>query len=427
MSGGGLSQLNANEDVVFCLNPQISYFKSVYRKYTKFIISDYEVSANSVRGNLTSEGLSFDFPAQGELLSDVSMRILKADSVGQIIPDNIGTSLIKKVDFIYQGANQANNNIVESIPAEYINIMSMLNNNRTINATYDKIGSDNSLVCNNGNNYQNMALSGGVRNNSYSGSHVYNMDAIVPIPFSFTGNIGSSLPILKLDKNKLKIKITKTDKNSEDFTPEFYSSFIFTIILKFIYLSEEEKYRFISSDQEYLIKKIKEIDVPLKNTMYNISTNNPSLPLTSIFIVNKSASGTGSNKIQQYDQMTYQLNLRGVDMQQTNLPHEFYSKLNIDRHFKGCIYKDYNEIDSTSFNGSYLTVENNIAYIPLALKESEGPSGCIDTSINDLKLSFNNLSNSDVTLSNYSFRLYLIYHTIMTVKDMNIFFPYGFI
>ena len=108
-------------------------------------------------------------------------------------------------------------------------------------------------------------------------------------------------------------------------------------------------------------------------------------------------------------------------MQNDRLPHEFYSKLNINNHFKGCIFKDQigkGKVNTSTQNGSYSTIENNIVYIPFALKDTEGPSGCIDTSSNDISLEITHppIVGSDT----YSFKLYLIYHTIMTVKNDNI-------
>uniref|UniRef100_A0A6C0C5A7 Major capsid protein N-terminal domain-containing protein n=1 Tax=viral metagenome TaxID=1070528 RepID=A0A6C0C5A7_9ZZZZ len=420
MSSGATSQLNANEDVIFCLNPQISYFKSVYRKYTKFIVSDYETSNDLFFEQDTSGNINIPFPSQGELLSEVSIRIRKTQPTSGNLPDNIGTSLIDKVELLYQGASQANNNVLETVPAEYINFMSMLNNNRTINSTYETDG--NKLVCNNGNNYQNMALSGGVRYKIPADvsdrSKAYTMDAIVPIPFSFTKNIGSALPILKLIKENLSISITQTSKEGIFDSEDFAKLFKFRAIFKFIYLSEEEKYRFKSSDQEYLISKVKKFSNNITISNFNISDNFVNHPITSMFIVNNNDS---------FKEFSYQLLLRGVNMQSGFLPHEFYSKLNINQSFKGAIYKYHNQNNRTkdqqASENQIISIENNISYIPFSLKTADGPSGCIDTSTNDLKLK---IYREDI-VNHINLTLYVIYNTIMTVKDNNILFPYGYI
>ena len=104
MTAGGITQLHANGDSIFCLNPQITYFKSVYRKYTKFIVSDYEKTPDHSNNFSSSSGddLIFTFPTQGELLSKVSIRIKKDNNTVPIkLPDNIGTVLFDKVDLIY--------------------------------------------------------------------------------------------------------------------------------------------------------------------------------------------------------------------------------------------------------------------------------------------------------------------------------------
>ena len=435
MSQGALTQLANGEDVVFHLNPQISYFKSVFRKYTKFMISDYEQTSGNNNSTAFGDGnnISFQFPSQGELLSKVSIRVKTNETLSNVIlPDNIGTALIDTVDLVCEGTSQINNNIVERIPAEYINFMGMLNNKKSINSSYDI--DSNKLSCNNGNNFQNISLTGGVRHNrkndgTHTANESYNMNAIVPIPFSFTENIGSALPILKFsNKTNLSISITKTSDSSilSAFQNDF-GNIIFSVIFKFIYLSEEEKYRFTSSDQEYLLKKVKYLQNDITtNISYDISGQIPNMPIVSMFIINNSNSATGN--ITLFNGVKFQVFIRGVNMQNDRLPHEFYSKLNINNHFKGCIFKDQigkGKVNTSTQNGSYSTIENNIVYIPFALKDTEGPSGCIDTSSNDISLEITH--PQIVGDETYSFKLYLIYHTIMTVKNDNIFFPYGFI
>ena len=44
--------LKNNENVTFVMNPSITYFKSVFRRYTKFIISYKEERPNSDNNTL---------------------------------------------------------------------------------------------------------------------------------------------------------------------------------------------------------------------------------------------------------------------------------------------------------------------------------------------------------------------------------------
>ena len=90
-----------------------------------------------------------------------------------------------------------------------------------------------------------------------------------------------------------------------------------------------------------------------------------------------------------------------------------------------CVYKDYYR-DNT-YSGSFTKIENNIAYIPFSLKNTEGPSGCIDTTSNDIKLNItfeSDVSRSDLTID---ISIYFVYHTIIKISENKIIFPYGYI
>ena len=449
MSGGSLNQLYSNEATVFCLNPQITYFKSVYRKHTKFAVVELHQESDSSdnRFQIGDKTINFPFPKQGELISNISLNIERNYHNNAIeinssvankfnasyIPDNIGTALFDEIKLKHDDFN----NPIDSLTSEYINFHASLNNKRPINATYD-INADHELVCNNGNNYQNMALSGGVINSRFNktgagwtnaaGDPVYfkKINAIVPIPFSFTKNTGSALPVFLLDKNKLSIELVKC-KNFDSLFKTTDSELIiqefkFTLIFKCIYLSEEEKQRFKSSSQEYLLEKVKYFNsdkTHLKNVQtLNIKSIANNLPIRSLYIVNN-ASNTSA-----YKDYSYNFKIRGVNLQQDYLPHEFYSKLKVLENFKGCVYK--HDERNGSLSGSFTEVDNKIAYMPFALKNSEGPSGCIDTSTNQLTLDLFKDSNAIATdINDRDIDIYIVYYSILRISDKKISFPYG--
>ena len=66
MTAGSIRAIYSNEDVVFYLNPQITFFKVVYRKYTNFVISD------KIYRNFNNN-INFDF--NSKLYGDFLMNI----------------------------------------------------------------------------------------------------------------------------------------------------------------------------------------------------------------------------------------------------------------------------------------------------------------------------------------------------------------
>jgi hypothetical protein len=317
----------------------------------------------------------------------------------------------------------------------------MLNNPRPLNSTYDTVSIGNSsdepslseLVCCNGNNYQRMALSGGVYATAAASTTSFGkMKAIVPIPFSFTKNIGTAFPLFLLTRPDLSILLqantltglfhdTDADENQAKVV-----LFKFSLIFKYIYLSEDEKFRFISSPQEYLFEKVKygeNIGLKLKQTdRIDFRSVVPNLPVKCIYLVNKSKDK--DTEIQLYNNYKYQFLIRGVYLEQKPLPHEYYSKLNIIENFKGCVYDKwyYNKVDGVTKT----VVNSNIAYIPLNLKNSEGPSGCINTGTNEFKMNVI-IPDSDVhTVEQTDIDIYLVYYSIMRISEnKHLSFPYG--
>ena len=118
--------------------------------------------------------------------------------------------LIDKFTLQIQGTQMT----IDEINYEYINFMAMLNNPKSLNSTYS-LPASGELTCPNGNNYQNMALCGGVMNHGNLRTSITKMNAIVPLPFSFTKSMGTALPLLLLDNSiiPMQLVINKKDKS----------------------------------------------------------------------------------------------------------------------------------------------------------------------------------------------------------------------
>ena len=436
MGAGSLTILYSNENTLFCMNPQITYFKSVFRKYTKFVMTDYHHTISENKFSNNNNDISFNHPTLGDLLAQVSVQIdldETADKSWDKFPNNIGTALFKNILFKYD------NNEIENVSSEYINFTSMLNNSKSFNSIYDIV--EKELVCNNGNNYQRMALSGGVFTpNSMFGATpstaIDKMKAIVPIPFSFSKNVGSAFPLFLLTKNDVNILLQPnpfdglfhTDATKNDAIPELFK---FSLIYKYIYLSEDERNRFKSSPQEYLVEKVKFSDTIRLNQDVKIDFRSvvPNLPVKCIYLVNKSKD---DNKLTQlYNNYKYQFFIRGVNLQQQSLPHEYYSKLNIIENFKGCVYDKWDQ-DSPLAAKTVPSINSNIAYIPLNLKNAEGPSGCINTGTNEFRMEVTfqpneaEIGHPGYDVEHTDIYIYLVYYSIMRISEnKHLSFPYG--
>ena len=104
MSTASTNIINNNQDIIFFLNPSITYFKSVYRKHTKFVITYKE---DSVEGGFAdSAEIPIELNFDADLLCDISLKVTvdRDSNVLQCnLPNNLPLFLIENVKFNLSG------------------------------------------------------------------------------------------------------------------------------------------------------------------------------------------------------------------------------------------------------------------------------------------------------------------------------------
>ncbi len=238
--GGGLMELTATgaEDLYLIGNPQITFFKSVYRKYTNFAIeymsqelsgpltlsqttiTTYKCKVNRNADLLSNMYLKFRIP--NIFSSSVSDDVNNASAGSQVNQKfrwvkNLGSSIIHSIKFIL------GNQIIETITGEWINIWSELN------IPADKKYSYNEMI---GNVLEVYDPSSSPGNNGYypsssldpeknsdpedfteeidpyrSPPSILARDIIVPIPFWFCNHPGLSLPLIALQYSEIELEV----------------------------------------------------------------------------------------------------------------------------------------------------------------------------------------------------------------------------
>ena len=403
--------LKNNENVTFVLNPSITYFKSVYRKYTKFSIS-YKEESPTGRSSFDVDGdneIKIDFDYYADLLCDISLKVTFSQSsdILQVLPPDLSLHLIQYITFNLSGKQ---NPELDKLDKEYINFNAMLNNPKSLNSTYT-IDQDKTLTCNNGNNFQNMALCGGVMNAVTEPKVMKKMNAVIPLPFAFSKSIGTAIPLCTLNQTTVKPQIVLTrinvqDENKfstvSDDNALITKSFKYSAVAKYIFLSDEERFRFINTRLEYLYERVNNLNEggsswsKINGTTINISSLNHKHPIKQIFIYNAAALD------QSYNKLKYNISVNGQGIFSESFNHEFFSKVEIVNKFKGCIY-------GTSLDASKNTIlDNNIALIDFSLKNTEGPSGCISPSNNTIKLHIDNNNSFEFNIKIYTVCYYLL-------------------
>ena len=399
--------LKNNENVTFVSNPSITYFKSVYRKHTKFSI-DYKeedaVGDGNFKGADDAGGAQINIPlgCAADLLCDISLRVRFSSAEGHAfpLPDDIALHLIKSIT-----CNIIPRPIIfDKLDKEYINFNAMLNNPKPLESTYTLDG-DGKLTCNNGNNFQNMALCGGVTASHHFGKPIKIMDAIIPLPFGFSKSTGTAIPLCAFNQKTTQIKLVISRDPNQNFDSEqngnIIKAFTYSAVSKYIFLSDEEIIRFKTTRLYYLYERVNKGGIfSTKDTgPININTFT-NRPIKQIFISVPGATAAARAKL------TYNVSIGNAGMFSDKFHHEFFSKVEILNKFKGCIYSKY--------NNKRHTIDGKVGIIDFSLKNTEGPSGCISPSSNAILLEIDNDTYElDVNI-------YTVCYYLLRISDMEL-------
>lgn len=189
--GGGLIQIAAYgiENYYLTEDPQITYFKVVYRRHTNFSIESIPQYFN-IKGNFSNR-VSCTISKIGDLINKIYVVIdlpniptLPNNAKVRWI-NNIGYGIIKTVEFEIGGK------IIDSAYGDWLYIWNELNKNGNIQGLDTIIGNVPELI-------------------DYSSSKdSYRL--YVPLSFYFCRNVSLSLPIIALEYNEVKINVEFND------------------------------------------------------------------------------------------------------------------------------------------------------------------------------------------------------------------------
>ena len=263
--GGGLLQLVAYgaQDVYLTGNPQITFFKVVYRRHTNFAIEAIEQTGTG--SNSLGSRVSFQITRNGDLIHRVYFYgELQASSTGggvALVP-NVGHKLLKTIELEIGGQR------IDKHYSEWLYIWNELS------LPIGKRQGYNVMV---GANDRNIA-------SRLDASGTYEL--YVPLEFWFCRNVGLALPLIALQYHEVKINIeyesasALKDETATNFTYEeevdatrggttasaahvTNSRLTGTLTLNkanlwvdYIFLDTDERRRFAQLSHEYLIEQL---------------------------------------------------------------------------------------------------------------------------------------------------------------------------
>ena len=256
--GGGLLQLVAYgaQDVYLTGNPQITFFKVVYRRHTNFAIEAIEQTPTG--SNSLGSRVSFQITRNGDLIHRVyfygAITNTSSSTAVALVP-NFGQKLLKTIELEIGGQR------IDKHYSEWLYIWNELS------LPVGKRDGYNVMV---GANARNIAT-------TLAASAEYEL--YVPLEFWFCRNVGLALPLIALQYHEVKINIeyesaaAMVDGTATNYTfeeeakPSGYSTNQAfnggpvkldkaTLWVDYIFLDTDERRRFAQLSHEYLIEQL---------------------------------------------------------------------------------------------------------------------------------------------------------------------------
>lgn len=273
-AGGGLLQLVAQgkQDVFLTGNPQISFFKMVYRRHTNFAIEAQPMYFDGTAN--FGQRISCLIPRRGDLLGRIYIDVLlppiylngnTTTPVSYV--NSIGNALIQEITF------EVGEQQIDRQTGEWMEIWEQLT---TPAGQRDALNSMLGRV----DGYYTPDIIPGVAS---PGLRLY-----IPLQFYFNKNPGLYLPLLALQYHPIRINITIAPLQTLFYNPNIVTNLtapntpnpasITSMMLwgDYVYLDVEERRRFVSMSHEYLIDQVQYtplISVTANQTQVNIETN----------------------------------------------------------------------------------------------------------------------------------------------------------
>ena len=349
------------QDIYLTGNPQITFFKVVYRRHTNFAMESVQQTWN---GSSTTDGrCTATISRNGDLVHRLYLEI---DGTSTSTDKNNPTSYaITSVEVEIGGQR------IDKQTGLWMEVWAELtepNPTGVVGDADDNVGATSSTL------FQRMSGMGGV-NKSDGKANTY----FVPLQFWFCRNPGLALPLIALQYHEVKIILEHT------FKARFTTLSSNNLWADYIYLDTDERRRFAQVSHEYLIEQVQYESKSGGGTM-DLNFNHPVKEL--IWTCNSDDDGS----LDTVSDGTYQLKLNGHDRFAAR-DYRYFTRTQVWQHHSGPGGLDSS---SASTAGGF---NDSIGVYSFALKpEEHQPSGTCNFSRIDNAQLVDSKTSVDVTV-----------------------------
>jgi len=356
------------QDIYLTGNPQITFFKVVYRRHTNFSMEAIEQTLNGTvaLGNRVSATVS----RNGDLVSRMYLQVQFDVTTGCVNP---GHTIINNVECEIGGQK------IDKHYGHWMEVWSELTEPNS-SALTGVIEDGSSTVS--GTKFQNMARAGGMGVNTAS-----NVVAYVPLQFWFCRNPGLALPLIALQYHEVKI-ILELESSPVNVTLDSLSMWA-----DYIYLDTDERRRFAQVSHEYLIEQVQHQTTSSTNAELNFNH-----PVKELIWTGAYGPTTGFRTA--LNAGNFQLKLNGHD-RFSERSCDYFTKTQVWQHHTGTPVTMAGAVTSSSTGTASATA---IAVYSFALKpEEHQPSGtCNFSRIDNAILVTPNTDTLNIYAVNYN-------------------------
>jgi hypothetical protein len=243
-SGGAALQLIARgrQDIYLVGNPQLTFFKQVYRRYTNFSMESQPIFFDGTAD--FGRRISAIIPRKGDLLH----RLILEVSLPEVVPKDSMTSWVNAIGhaLLEEVTIEIGEKVIDKQTGEWIHIWSSLTNPASKKLAYSNMVSWYDA-------YTSDSMTGPLK-------------LYIPLRFWFCNDIGMSLPLIALQTHPVRVTIKLRDlqqlwfrdslmTNKKQKIDTVHISDI-TMYGDYIYLDTEERRKFASVKHEYLIEQV---------------------------------------------------------------------------------------------------------------------------------------------------------------------------
>jgi hypothetical protein len=248
--GGPLMQLLAYgaQDVYLTGQPQVTFFKAIYKRYCNFAMEFYKNQISDVQGN--GNNLRIPITRYGDMIGQMYFELPLSQSViGQYITDNQNPDLNWVAERAFSSIElQIGNNTIDKHYQLWWRLYSQLFMDSNKRDLYDKV-------------------------TTFSGTTSIITTPVVylPLNFFFNRNPGLYLPLIALQYHEVQLVCTC----SQSYTKYFNNGALLWV--NYVILDADERKRFASKEHEYLIEQVQFTadTVPQNNGRMRIGLKHP--------------------------------------------------------------------------------------------------------------------------------------------------------